>query len=109
MPTTLLEQSPVSTTTERRTWPELKQPPQNALRVPLMPKKGQRVKMPKGITCCLATSPPATAWPRIIEGIEDFGLNNLYVYAPEKAFLVRADPAIIAERNGRLYLIAAWE
>ncbi len=65
--------------------------------------------MPRGISPQLKTSPPATAWPRILEAIEDFGLERLYIYAPEEAFLKpKVDPAIIAEKNGRYYLVVAW-
>ncbi len=101
---------PATTLTQPHTWPELRQRPKDSLRVPLLLRKGQRVKMPRGLTCRLASSPPATAWPRIIGGIEEFGLSNLYIYAPKEAFLTRkVDPAIIAEKNGKLYLIAAWQ
>ena len=112
MPETLTKEKPLiskSVDTQRRTWTELRQVPQDALRVPLTPRKGQKVKMPRGLTCRLATSPPAEAWPRIMDAIQDFGLLNLFVYAPEKAFVQKADPAIIAEKGGRFYLIAAWE
>jgi hypothetical protein len=93
------------------TWPELRQPPQGGWRVPIVLRKGERIRMPRGFTCCLATSPPATAWPRIMTAVEEFGVRNLYIYAPLKAFLTntKADPLIIAERNDKLYLIAAWE
>lgn len=87
-------------------YPELKRPP-HGLKVPLVPRG--KVKMPRGISPQLATSPPATAWPRIMAAIPEFGLNNLYVYAPEEAFRTKADPAIIAEKDGKYYLIAAWE
>lgn len=92
-----------------RTWPELRQIPNNALRVPLIIPKGVRIKMPKGCTTQVAVSPPAEAWPRIMEGIEDFGLHRLSIYAPKEAFAVRADPAIIAEKDGKFYLIVSWE
>lgn len=95
---------------KHRTWTELRQPPQNSLRVPLLLRKGQKVKMSKRLTPYLATSPPAEAWPRIMDAIQDFGLQSLFVYAPKEAFeQQRVDPAIIAEKDGRFYLIAAWE
>ena len=96
--------------TKRRTWTELRQVPQNALRVPLLLRKGQKVKMPKRLTPYLATSPPAETWPRIMDAIQDFGLHSLFVYAPKEAFEhQKVDPAVIAEKGGRFYLIAAWE
>ena len=96
--------------TKCRTWTELRRPPQNSLRVPLVQRKGQKVKMPKRLTPYHATSPPAEAWPRIMDAIQDFGLHDLFVYAPKEAFeQQRVDPAVIAEKGGRFYLIAAWE
>jgi hypothetical protein len=76
MPVAILEKE-----VHKYAWPELSGPPENSLRVPLMPKKGERIKMPRGLTCRLATNPPATVWPRIMEAISAFGLSNLYVYA----------------------------
>jgi len=88
----------------------LKTLPKNALLVPLFRPKGRKIKMPRGYRSQLAQSPPATAWPRIMQGIEDFGLYHLYICAPREAFLyAKADPAIVAEKAGRFYLIAAWE
>jgi hypothetical protein len=76
-----------------------------------MPRREQKIKMPRGLTYHLATTPPKTVWPLIMEAIPVFGLSNLYVYAPKEAFMIsqKADPAIIAENNGNLYLIAVWE
>lgn len=115
MPTAVLErkvqtQIPCPEVKVVRTWPELRKPPKDALRVPLIPRAGQKIRMPRGLTCCLAANPPATAWPRIMDAVQDFGLDSLYVYAPEEAFQkAKVDPAIIAEKDGKFYLIVAWE
>ena len=107
--TTVVKERTIQETITIPSWPELI-PPKNALRVPLFIKKGQIVKMPRGLTCQIAANPPATAWPRIMRGIEDFGLDSLYIYAPREAFQeLKVDPAIIAEKHGKFYLIAAWE
>jgi len=45
-----------------------------------------------------------------MEAIEDFGVYCLYIYAPKEAFReTKKDPAIIAEKGGRLYLVAVWQ
>lgn len=110
MTTTLLEK-PQTVIKRERTWTELQphQLPEGAIRVPLMIRERQKVKMPFGCTTQLATNPPATVWPRIMEAFKDFGLYSLYIYAPEKAFRQKTDPAIIAEKAGRFYLIAVWD
>jgi len=108
MTTAVLERQIVSQ--QPRTWPELHQAPEKSLRVPLVLRKGQRVKMPRGCSCQLVDNPPATVWPRVMEAIEDFGVNCLYIYAPKEAFReTKKDPAIIAEKGGRLYLVAVWQ
>ena len=107
MATALLEKEQKIARKER-TWPELRVLPEG-LRVPLFQAKGQKVKMPGRISSQLVENPPATVWPRIMEGIEDFGLYRLYVYAPKEAFReYKVDPAVIAEKDGKFYLIAAW-
>jgi hypothetical protein len=108
--TTVILEKTQTIVTQPRIWPELKQPPDGALRAPLVLRKGLKVRMPSGVRPQLTTNPPATAWPRIMEGIEDFGIYRLYIYAPREAFFqTQRDPAIIAEKGGRYYLIAAWD
>jgi len=92
-----------------RSWPELKILPEKSFRVPLFQRSWQRIKLRGRVRPQLKENPPSTIWPRVMEAIEDFGLYQLYVYAPKEAFReYQADPAIIAEKNGRFYLVAVW-
>lgn len=63
MPTVVLERE-TQTQVKIRTWPEIRRPPQNALRVPLMPRRGQRIKMPRGVNLLSCYQPTGDSMAR---------------------------------------------